>query len=1421
MIESIDTIDEGQKTSVIKLTCDRAINYAFQQNAIPVIKELRFLNDATTRRDLIVRITTEPAFANISEIRLQAVDASAEFSKAPVDIKLSPEFLSDLVENVEGLIKVEVIHNGETICSLVERISLLARNEWCGLVSLPEILAAFILPNDPAVMRILGRASDILADATGKSALNGYQDKDRTRSWEQIAAIYRSIAELGIRYINPAASFEITGQKIRFPSEIIEQRFGTCLDLTLLFAACCEQAGLRPLVLIHEGHAYCGCWLEEQTLPEPADDDLQHIRKLTRDELITVFDTTVLTNEPTENLKNAELIGEKHLWTEKPFKLALDVHRARLARIRPLPIPGQGKLSSEVNVPTHGLSQGIGKRIFADVIQPQSAAPSKSANRIDQWKSRLLDLSLRNRLLNFKETKSTVQILSSDASEVEDKLAAGKDLSVRPKPKVMSEHDPRDSRTYTKQYNEDALRQHLKDELVQGRLHTHLEESEHVRRLTEIYRSARNSLDENGSNTLFAAVGFIEWRETETSSKTLRAPILLVPVELKRKSVLEGFTLRRIDEETRLNFTLMEMLRQHFRKNIPGLETLPEDESGVNVSKVLQLFRMAVRDLKGWEVNEEIWIGQFSFTKFLLWKDLADRLEDLTQNRIVRHLVHEAGTPFLNPPGDIHPKGLDERFHPREVFCTRSVDSSQLAAVMAAAAGHDFVLEGPPGTGKSQTITNIISHCLAEGKRVLFVAEKRAALDVVHRRLREEGLEPFCLELHSNKTGKTEVLAQFDRSLKYAVENTADQWEARAAELGELRKELNEYSRVLHHRYPCGLSARQCLDYLLPRHLDPVVKLNRTASILETTSELMESYRKLAHLMQERNRLLAPVSAHPLGPIQWEEWTPSWADRTFEAMKELDEVVGAVLQASKDLRGWLLAPDQAASRADLANMLALTESLLSSEPVGPDFPMIPWGLASVDLDKLITLANERGQLRDRLRPLQHAVAHSAAVPCEGFESAHAELVFAECRRLRESTGSVVEITKQMCGWLRWPRTFVSRSVLEYMVDLAKTLMEARPVGKTFTTTPWDKLAADLTQWNEWVAERKKIRANLSEYSENKLLIIDLDELLLNWSKAQAGGFPLKQLRLGRIRRELRKARRDKSQPAMEAIGEVITLSLRLREINRLLAAVKPSATFILGEVWAGGEPDVDKLVEVRVWGEKFHQCLISLAGENSDWLNAMKIMLAGIFQKGPSSCAAHSQFGVQLGGFVRSVSSFFEAVSGLASRAALHESQLNSASDYFFALEVVVSEFLETAPRLKVINGDLSSVSAKAFGLLGVLWENGEPSVDKLKKAREWGVAFHGRMASLSKGNQVWLTNLRQLFSSLFSEGHSSYGIDTVAGDRLRGFTNTYGRFIHAFGLFSESVLLDTSEIDSAPDCLPATLELTTQLSKAWPKIRD
>ncbi|MDR2675780.1 MAG: DUF4011 domain-containing protein, partial [Opitutaceae bacterium] len=1374
----------------------------------------------------MIRVATEPVFAVPAKIRIQSIEAGGEFRVPPLDLKLSHDFLAGLNEKVAGWLKVEVVAGDAVLCSRIESISLLARNEWCGLVSLPEILAAFILPNDPALMPILRRASDLLCKATGRSALNGYQDKSRGRAWEQVAALYKAVAELGIRYINPPTSFENTGQKVSFPSQIVAERFGNCLDLTLLFAACCERIRLHPLVLMHEGHAYAGCWLEERTFPDSAADGadaLQQVRKLETEQLVTVFETTLVTGESPCMLGDAERAARAHLHTEKPFRLALDVRRARVERILPLPVPGQ----TPVVVPPGtdgdegGDGDGIGVRVFPPK-QPPPPLPPTPATRIDQWKSRLLDLSLRNRFLNFKETKSSIRILSAAPERVEDELAAKSELALRPKPRLLGEDDPRHGPTLSAQQHLDALAAHLADELKHGRLHTHLDESEHARRLTELFRAARNALDENGANTLFAAVGILEWRETEHGDRVYRAPLLLVPVELKRKSVLEGFSLRHIDEETRLNVTLMEMLRQHFQKDIAGLDPLPEDDSGVNVARVFQLFRDAVRDLVGWEVKAEVWLGQFSFTKFLLWKDLADRLEDLTRNRIVNHLVHAAGTPYDNPPDDITPPRLDDQFHPRDVFCPRSADSSQLAAVMASAAGHDFVLEGPPGTGKSQTITNIIAHCLAHGKRVLFVAEKRAALDVVHRRLREEGLEPFCLELHSNKTGKSDVLAQFGRSLKFVTGESAADWEYRAAELERLRATLNDYARTLHRRTPCGLSAHACFDYLLPRRDEPTVRLDNWPAILDTTAVKLDETRLLARRLQERSHAVMPLHDHALAPLACEEWSPAWAERTLDRIRGLIAQAQSAAEATRELRTWLRCPGGSASRGQLHHLRALAESLLAPEPVGAAFATTPWNRLSADLDLWRAHAAERIELRAKLKWV-HAprAVDGVAVPCEAWTATEADKKLACARGLVVLVRAAAVVARDLRSWLHAPRPAATRAELARLVALADSLIGSEPVGGAFATTPWPDWVARFDRWIAWVNERVELRARLAGYDESKLIALNLDALKRKWDSGRNAWSLMRWLRVGCVRRHLRTARTDRLKPGVGTLGNVLSLALRLRAVNGELAAVRRDAESLLGAVWAGGEPGAARLAAVRAWGATLHERLLALTGDDAGWLAVLRRLIAGLFKDGPASFGPGTAIGRRLGRFRDGVIKFGESYDAFVAAAALNRDEFDGAADHLSAVTLALDMFVKCVPRLRAINAGLSDAAPTAMACLGVIWAKGEPGAEAIAKARVWGEALHTRMVACAGDDLFWLGQLRQLLATLFSEGPSAYAAGTAIGTRLSRYRDALDMFEVALDGFASDVKLRRMVVDDAPDHLAAVRVLAGRLPDAWKHIRE
>jgi hypothetical protein len=219
----------GRETDALayEMDYDHVVNYAAQQNAVPVVKEVRLENRTDEPlEDIRVQFTTDPEFANPYEEHVARIQPRSEHHIVNVDLKLSARFLSDLRERTAGHIWVEIYQGDEKVSRKAHDVELLAYDEWSGLRSVPEILAAFVLPNHPVVEQILSESASLLLKWTGDGSLSGYQTQSGKRVWMIGAAIFSAIQKLQIKYINPPASFETTGQKIRTPDRIYGTRLG-------------------------------------------------------------------------------------------------------------------------------------------------------------------------------------------------------------------------------------------------------------------------------------------------------------------------------------------------------------------------------------------------------------------------------------------------------------------------------------------------------------------------------------------------------------------------------------------------------------------------------------------------------------------------------------------------------------------------------------------------------------------------------------------------------------------------------------------------------------------------------------------------------------------------------------------------------------------------------------------------------------------------------------------------------------------------------------------------------------------------------------------------------------------------------------------------------------------------------------------
>lgn len=917
------------------------VNFAMQQNAVPLLRALVVANSSEKQAmQVVVRVWSDPPIIVEKKFRVEAVAPGGSYAFSDTSLTLLREPLRKQSEREEGHLWIEIAADGIPPNQQALPLSILAYNEWFGVTSLPQILAAHVLPNDPAVERILSRASKLLLEKTQDSSLSGYQSGDLRRVYAQAAAIYFAAAHQNINYANPPASFENTGQKIRTPEHILARKLGTCMDTTTLLAACFEQAGLRPVLVLVEGHAFPGVWLVDRSFEEIVSNHSSII--LNRIDLgqLLLIESTGITKTPPLSFKAALEQAKNHLKSEARFLFALDVKAARKIGIRPLSLTEEIGQSVEEDISFAGnrvsldedLSASEAVAGAADKVKPAHPlqVQESAADRLSRWKTSLLDLSLRNRLLNFKEFKKSIPLFCPDIAGLEDLLAANEALRVLPKPDAWGTDDPRDAAIYREQRGGHVLADYLREEMSQRRLHAAVSERELAGRLTEIERTARLSLEEGGANTLFLALGFLVWTEAPSSETERRAPIILIPMSIERKSVRDGFRVQRMDEESRINVTLLQKLKVDFGISIEGLDPLPEDDSGLDVPKILRTIRNAIKRQPGWRIEEDASLTILTFSRFLMWLDLEANAEELKKNPVVRHLIETPNEPF--DPGASFPDSetLDDRYSPSATFCPLHADSSQLRAVHAAAEGRTFVLQGPPGTGKSQTITNLIAHCLTLGKRVLFVAQKRAALEVVQKRLTDVGLGPFCLELHSNKATRESFRAQVREALSVAGAGTDESWEVETNRLAEQRRVLNEYARDLHQPGAFGKSPFWVISRLIGYSSEPKVKLD-LGSPEGRTAEEFERMRAIVREMAEAVRISGDPVGHPLRSVRLSTWTFGIEDDAKKAVQETQEALRNLKTISASVLADLELGIENSSLADLKLAGELT-TLLGTAP---------------------------------------------------------------------------------------------------------------------------------------------------------------------------------------------------------------------------------------------------------------------------------------------------------------------------------------------------------------------------------------------------------------------------------------------------------------------------------------------------------
>ena len=388
------------------------------------------------------------------------------------------------------------------------------------------------------------------------------------------------------------------------------------------------------------------------------------------------------------------------------------------------------------------------------------------------WKNKLLDLGKRNRLLNYRDTaRSNVKIEYPDCSTLWDMFVKDETPLVFP---------------FTKEDDEDY------ESEFDSNVETNKNTSDLQKALRNLRSKAKTAIEEQGVNVLYLSFGFLKWTESENSDQTFTSPLVLVPVTLTVESIKSPYVLNLHEDEIILNPTLVYKLENDFGITLPTFDDADDIDDFLNEVK-------SKTSLKNWSVVKEVGLSLLSFLKINMYSDLNKHKDTIVENPIVRAISGDA-TAISKIPDEMSNYDFDRKEKPIDVFQVVDADASQQDAILMAKKGVSFVLQGPPGTGKSQTITNIIAESLADGKKVLFVSEKMAALDVVHRRLAGAGLDDFCLVLHSHKANKKNVLEQLSKVLDLSQKKVtlSDEAYHKLDTLQADKDKLNDYANQVY-----------------------------------------------------------------------------------------------------------------------------------------------------------------------------------------------------------------------------------------------------------------------------------------------------------------------------------------------------------------------------------------------------------------------------------------------------------------------------------------------------------------------------------------------------------------------------------------------------------------------------------------------
>lgn len=804
------------------------VSYLHYDNRMPVIDYFYIQSlDGKTYTDVTLRvrlISADTEFAELFELEIPEVSPGG--ADEALVLKLLPNLFNAITANRTAEVEFELFKDGQALGTWSESTEIYPLNSWrrgFGSTQDALLLAAFSNAGDPVVSQILTKARSIKEtmkrpDGTFYGASTGGYQGDPQEVMAEVRAIYEAIQSYEIEYSNPLPNFNLYGQPIRSPGEILSTRAATCLDTTMLMSSCLESIGLHPVVFMVPSHAFVGVWLSENSLREPVL-DLKEVAGLLNDK-IQIFETTTLCRgDIRASFEDAKVRNLK--WLDQNFvsyredgsvddspRLILDVRRSRYSDygIHALPSVVRNTDGSVTLVQTE--LPKVEFNFTGSTSTPKlTLRDDNSPSRVKIWKSSLLDMTFNNPLLNRnRRSGSSCRLVVPNG-----KLGTVEDLLQQPNAKLslvpLIKQMP-DGKLYAFDIPKFGALKEEDNRIVTERLVTNNALSVPVfdqkfgPLLKKLSNASKTSVQETGVNNLYMTFGSLTWdKDPESpSAGQVTSPLFLLPITLNHLGK-DNFEISLDDtSEPAPNETLALKLAE-FGIQVPLLSNPETDHAGFDIPGLISHVREqihVVHKRTNWVVDEDAYIGTFDFSNFHMWKDLHDNWQALSEAPLVKHLIETDGTnPYIDPKAGSSAASSDE-LDAEIAKLPISSDETQVRAILKSLKGQSFVIQGPPGTGKSQTITNLLARNLQEGKRVLFMSEKPAALAVVKSRLDEIGLGNFILDLHDKGTKPASIRNQLLGSMDSQPDFDKTGLDSASAEYDTALRTLSKYPDRIH-----------------------------------------------------------------------------------------------------------------------------------------------------------------------------------------------------------------------------------------------------------------------------------------------------------------------------------------------------------------------------------------------------------------------------------------------------------------------------------------------------------------------------------------------------------------------------------------------------------------------------------------------